>query len=199
MTFELRAIDAKEATICKDPLKNFFFHPKKLQVQNPTQGYTRPVITDYLLLCSLGLPVEPHFPNTKCETWPQQNIRIWVEVGRIEDWDVSLILSPAEFSITLLLKFFVCTWSRGKCKTKQNRNQRDRKIKKGSGEKDFTERDSQSLARGPLLLLVGLRGRGDTAKIVFNILCVCFSVTRIHSFHQLFLGFYTLECEEPQL
>lgn len=42
MTFELRAVDAKDAAMQRSAEEFFFFfffYPKKLQMQNPTQGY----------------------------------------------------------------------------------------------------------------------------------------------------------------
>lgn len=172
----------------KDPLKNFFFPTlRNYKCKSPPRASLGQwlLTADYLVLwdCLCN-----HTLYTRCETWPQQNIGLQVEVGRIQDWDVSLpsLTGWVFYHIVTKVLCLDLIWRK-----KQNKNQRDRKIKKASREKGFAERDSQSLAGGPKLLLDRLQGKGDTAKIVFNILCAFFSVTRIHSFHQLFLEFHT--------
>lgn len=94
MTFELRAVDAKDAAMQRSAEEFFFFFfftLRNYKCKIPPRATL--VITDYLLPCSLGLLVEPHCLNTVCETWLQQNIRPQAEVGRIEAWDASLLSS----------------------------------------------------------------------------------------------------------
>lgn len=78
MTFELRAVDAKDAAMQRSAEEFFFFFTlRNYKCKIPPRATL--VITDYLLPCSLGLLVEP------------QNIRPQAEVGRIEAWDAPLL------------------------------------------------------------------------------------------------------------